>query len=139
MEQLMSIKKFKQDGSKANEGVWFDYPANNDGTIPRVKLAREGRSNKKWLATFRDVTKDLDTDNLTPEEDFIVGVEVFAKAVVLNWENIQPEDDGVVLEDTAEAKIALLSSPDWTDFYTELKDKANAKANFTNKEKAAKN
>lgn len=135
----MSIKKFKQDGSKANEGVWFDYPANKDGTIPRVRLAREGRSNKKWLATFRDVTKDLDTDNLTPEEDFAVGVEVFARSVVLSWENIQPEDDGATLDDTTEAKIALLSSPDWTDFYTELKDKANAKANFTAKEKAAKN
>lgn len=135
----MSIKKFKQDGSKANEGVWFDYPANADKTIPRVKLAREGRSNKKWLATFRDVTKDLDTDNLNAEEDFATGVEVFSKAVVLTWENIQPNDDGVNLEDTVEARIALLSDPDWTDFYTDLKDKANDRANFKAKETAAKN
>lgn len=135
----MSIKKFKQDGSKANDGVWFDYPANADKTIPRVKLAREGRSNKKWLAVFRDVTKDLDTDNLSPEEDFGIGVEVFCKAVVLSWENIQPNDDGVTLPDEVGARITLLSDPDWTDFYTDLKDKANARANFSNKEKAAKN
>lgn len=135
----MSIKKFKQDGSKANEGVWFDYPANADGSIPRVKLAREGRSNKKWLAVFRDVTKDLDTDNLSPEEDFAVGVEVFCKAVVLAWENIQPEDDGVILEDAVEARIQLLSNPDWADFYSDLKDKSNSRDNFKAKEKAAKN
>lgn len=135
----MSIKKFKQDGSKANEGVWFDYPANADSTIPRVKLAREGRSNKKWLATFRDVTKDLDTDNLSAEEDFATGVEVFSRAVILAWENIQPNDDGNALEDTVEARIALLGDPDWTDFYTDLKDKANKRENFANKEKAAKN
>jgi hypothetical protein len=135
----VSIKKFKQDGSKANEGVWFDYPANTDNTIPRVKLAREGRSNKKWLATFRDVTKDLDTDNLSAEEDFATGVEVFSRAVVLVWENIQPNDDGVALADTVEAKLALLSDPDWTDFYSDLKDKANDRANFKSKEKAAKN
>ena len=135
----MSIKKFKQDGGKANEGVWFDYPANADGSIPRVKLAREGRSNKKWLAVFREVTKDLDTDNLSPEEDFGVGVEVFAKAVVLDWEHIQPNDDGVELANDLGARIALLSDPDWTDFYTDLKDKANKRENFANKEKAAKN
>lgn len=135
----MSIKKFKQDGSKANDGVWFDYPANADGTIPRVKLAREGRSNKKWLAIFRDVTKDLDTDNLSAEEDFATGVEVFSRAVVLAWENIQPDDNGVALDDTVEARISLLSDPDWTDFYTDLKDKANLRTNFVAKEKAAKN
>lgn len=135
----MSIKKFKQDGSKANEGVWFDYPANADGTVPRVKLAREGRSNKRWLAIFREVTKELDTDNLSAEEDFKTGVEVFAKAVVLDWEHIQPNDDGVSLDNTVEARIALLADPDWTDFYSDLKDKANERANFKAKEKAAKN
>lgn len=135
----MSIKQFKQDGKKANEGTWFDYPANADGTIPRVKLAREGRSNKKWLATFREVTKDLDTDNLSAEEDFATGVEVFCKAVVLAWENIQPNDDGDAWFDTAEARIKLLSDPDWTDFYTDLKDKANSRDNFKATEKAAKN
>lgn len=135
----MGIRKFKQDGKIANEGKWFPLDANPDGTIPRVLLAREGRSNKKWLATFRDVTKDLDTDNLTAEEDFATGVEVFARAVVLAWENIQPNEDGVALEDTVEARIALLSDPDWTDFYTDLKDKANDRANFKAQEKAAKN
>lgn len=135
----MSIKQFKQDGAKANDGVWFDYPANADGTIPRVRLAREGRSNKRWLAVFREVTKDLDTDNLSGEQDFTVGVEVFSKAVALGWENIQPNDDGVVLDDTVEARIKLLGDPDWTDFYTDLKDKANARDNFKAKEKAAKN
>ena len=135
----MSIKKFKQDGKVANEGKWFDYPANKDNTIPRVKLAREGRSNKKWLATFRDVTKDLDTDNLSAEEDFGIGVEVFAKAVVLDWEHIQPNDDGVEVPFETGRVIALLSDPDWTDFYTDLKDKANKRENFAAKEKAAKN
>ena len=135
----MSIKKFKQDGKVANEGKWFDFDANADGTIPRVKLAREGRSNKRWLATFRDVTKDLDTDNLSAEEDFGIGVEVFCKAVVLAWENIQPNDDGVTLADDVSARITLLSDPDWTDFYTDLKDKANLRTNFVAKEKAAKN
>lgn len=135
----MGIKQFKQDGTKANEGVWFEYPANLDGTIPKVKLAREGRSNKKWLATFRDVTKDLDTDNLSAEEDFATGVEVFSKAVVLDWENIQPNDDGVILPYETANVISLLSDPDWTDFYTDLKDKANSRDNFKAKEKAAKN
>lgn len=135
----MSIKQFKQDGAKANDGVWFDYPANADNTIPRVKLAREGRSNKRWLAVFREVTKDLDTDNLSAEQDFKVGVEVFAKAVVLDWEHIQPNDDGVDIPFEIERVIALLNDPDWTDFYTDLKDKANSRTNFANKEKAVKN
>lgn len=135
----MGIKQFKQDGTKANDGVWFSYPANADKTIPRVKLAREGRSNKRWLVVLREVTKDLDTDNLEAEQDFATGVEVFSKAVVLAWENIQPNDDGVVLADTVEARIALLGDPDWTDFYTDLKDKANLRDNFKSKEKAAKN
>ena len=135
----MSIKQFKQDGTAANEGVWFTYPANKDGTIPRVRLAREGRSNKRWLSTFRDVTKDLDTDNLSAEEDFATGVEVFCKAVLLEWEHIQPNDDGVEVPSETPRFIAMLSDPDWTDFYTDLKDKANLRDNFKKKEKEAKN
>ncbi|HWT40490.1 MAG TPA: hypothetical protein VN081_04480, partial [Dongiaceae bacterium] len=111
----MSIKsKFKQDVSKANEGVWFDYPANADGSIPRVKLARFGRSNKRWLAAFREATKDLDTDNLSPEEDFQITVQVFCESVLQGWENMQPEDDGKPLDFTVGNAITFLSNPEWT-------------------------
>lgn len=135
----MSIKNFKQDSKKAIEGVWFDYPANADKTIPRVRLARDGRANKKWLAVFRDVTKDLDTDNLSADEDFNVSLEVFCKAVLLEWQNVQPNDDGVNLADTYEARFEFLSNPDWADFYSDMKDKAGLRDNFKAKEKAAKN
>jgi hypothetical protein len=135
----VSIKKFKQNGASANDGVWFAFDANADNTIPRVKLAREGRSNKKWLATYRDTTKGVDTDELSTEADFAMGVEVFAKAVVLDWEHIQPNDDGVEVPFETSRVIALLSDPDWTDFYTDLKDKANDRKNFKAKEAEAKN
>lgn len=136
----MSIKsKFKQDVSKANEGVWFDYPANADATIPRVKLARFGRTNKKWLAAFREATKDLDTDNLSQDEDFQITVQVFCESVLLGWEHMQPEDDGVELEYSTANAIKFLSDPEWTDFFADLQQKSNARDNFKKREKEAKN
>lgn len=127
----MSLKdKFKADSSLVRDGVWFDLEKNADGTRARVKLRRNGRGNPKWSTAFRAHTADRDMEAVSPEEDELITAEVFAEANVVDWEHIQPEDDGVELPFSIENAKKLLSDPDWVSLLSDWQIKSNTIANF---------
>lgn len=144
----MSLKSaFKTNSAAANEGVWVDLTShpNKDGSIPGFLLARVSKQNKKYQAALREVTRDAGTTveglpDITNIEDGKLA-EVFAKTVVLNWRNFQPEDDGVNLEYSTENAVSVFANSDWADLYDYLVSKAQAAATFREKatEAAAKN
>ena len=129
----MSLKsKFKSNSALINDGVWFDVVTNSDGTKCRVKLRRHGRGNRHWLQAYRDRTANVDTDNLSPEEDELLTADVFMDAIVVEWENFQPEDDGVNLTDRDEMRV-LLKDPDWVDLLKDWQAKSNTLKEFQDK------
>jgi hypothetical protein len=92
----MSLKgQFKTEAALVRDGTWFDVTTNSDGSKCRVKLRRSGRGNPLWGIAFREQTKDVDTDALTPQEDAVIMGRTMAEAAVVDWEHMQPEDDGV--------------------------------------------
>lgn len=132
----MSLKsKFKSNATKIQEGVWFDVAPNKDGTLARVKLRRQGRSNRLWTAAFRERTKDLDMDKVTVEEDEIITADVFVDACVVDWEHLQLEDDGVELAFSEHAARDLLKDPDWNDLLKDWQAKAAGLAPFQDEAK----
>lgn len=133
----MSLKKkFKTSSRLVEEGVWFDVTTNEDGTLCRVRLRRSGRSNRKWVASFRDNTADVDMDNLSVEEDEAITAKVFVEACVVDWEHLQLEDDGKEIPFSPEKALEILSDPDWIELLKDWQSKANGMAGFQEAKKA---
>ena len=138
----MSLRaKYHTDSKLRNDGVWFDVAENSDGTKARVKLRRNGRGSHRWMKEFRRISKDKDIDSLSPEEDAELTAEVFARATVVTWENLQLDDDGKELKHSEEAAIELLKNPDWLDLLQDWQAKASDVSNFQKRkrEKELKN
>ena len=126
----MSLKKkFKTDSNAANEGVWFDFTEcpNEDGTVPGFKLARKTGQNKAYSRAMREFTKEHTTEegvadfsDLSEEEAEAVELDVFCSALLLEWRNFQPNDDGKAMDYSRENAKAIFGDPDWTDLYKDL-------------------
>lgn len=137
----MSLKTaFKTNAAVATEGVWFDYTENADGTTPGFKLARAGRQNKKYSIALRKMAEKqagragvANFDTLSSVESDKLALELIVDHVLLDWRNIQPEDDGVVLPFSRENALALLGNPDWADLLSDLEEKALNADNFREK------
>lgn len=133
---MKSLKaKFKTSSRLVQEGVWFDVAENSDKTICRVRLRRSGRSNRDWVTAFRDRTSAVDMEVISSDEDEQITADVFVTACVVDWENMQPEDDGNPIPFSKEAAMELLSNPDWIDLLKELQTKAMGVAGFQEKKK----
>lgn len=127
----MSIKsQFKSDAAKVTNGVWFPYEANSDGSIPRFLLARISISNPKYLKAVQDKAQRNGDKTLTVAEEEAQSVENLADAVVLNWENFQPNDDGTNLDYSRENVIAIFGDPDWNDLKIDIRTKALDLSNY---------
>ena len=127
----MSLKsKFKTNAALVQGGKWFDVTTNTDGTLCRVRLRRQGRANKAWVLAFRENTDGVDTDNLDVAQDEAITVKSFVTGCVVDWENMQPEDDGKNVKFSSDAALALLSDPDWMDLLKDWQAKAIEIANF---------
>lgn len=122
-------KKFKTDTTAANEGVWFDYAdtPNEDGTVPGFKLARKSAQNKAYSRAMREFTKEHTTEEgvadfstLSEDEAERVELDVFSSALLLDWRNFQPNDDGKEVKFTREAAKEIFGNPDWQDLYKDL-------------------
>lgn len=126
----MSLKKFRTSSKLVTEGAWFNITENSDKTKCRVKLRRSGRANRKWLVSMREHTADIDTDSLSPEEDAKLMATVFAESCVVDWEHLQPEDDGNNLAFSDDNAVNLLTDPEWIDLLSDWQTKAGAAANY---------
>jgi hypothetical protein len=138
----MSLRdKFKTDNDAAREGVWFEFPANSDGTVPAIKLARMSRHNKRYTLAMRRMSSKYETESgvadfssLSEDQAEALLLDVFIDTVLIDWRNIQPEDDGEVLAYSKEAAKQLLGDPSWLDLYTDLNEKARRAASFRGKQ-----
>ncbi len=96
---MSMFKSFKTDTSLEQKGVVIEY---DDF---RVTIARSGGSNKKYAkaleAKTRPIRRAIETDTLGEERGRAILHEVFAEAVVLNWETrigIEEDDWEVGIE-----------------------------------------
>lgn len=156
----MSLKsQFKTNSSLINDGVWFDVCINDDAkpgnlgnmghgdvgtagtpaTKCRVKLRRTGQGNALWSLAWRK-RADISTDELTADQDREFMAEVYADAVVADWEHMQPYKDGEDVPFSREAVVKLLSNPDWLELRNKWREHADSLAPFQDpREEDAKN
>jgi hypothetical protein len=128
--------KYRVDVVSASEGVWFDQIANSDGSVPRFKLARVGRQNKRYTAALRklvgkhEVDGVLDTDTFSENEAEQGMLVAFLDTVLVGWENFQPEDDGKNIPFSKEAAATIFGSEEWYDLYFHLSQLARKASAF---------
>jgi hypothetical protein len=129
--------RFKTDVAAVQSGVWFDMPfaRNADGSVPGFKLARFGLANPKYqkaLALFIEQAGDLET--VSDEQDRERSTRFFVDFAVMDWRNVQPEDDGVELKFSKDAATEILNSWDWVDLLNWLRQRASEQEGFKAKE-----
>jgi hypothetical protein len=121
--------KFKTDKTAEAEGRWVEFPANSDGTIPRVKIARMSAVNPKFQARAeaiaRDLQVDIDLDLLTNEKAKGPMMDLFLDTILLDWEHVQDED-GYLIPFSNARKVM----EDLPDFYEALISLAKSMSTF---------
>jgi hypothetical protein len=84
---------FETDPKAEAEGKWFEFPANKDGTVPRVKLARMARTNPRYVASLEHYSKlykvELAHDLMDSAKGEAPFRAVFCDTILLAWENMQ--------------------------------------------------
>lgn len=125
-------KQFETNVSVENEGVFVDVGIiNEDGSTPEFKLARMGKTNKRYTKTLNRVTRpheraiQLGTMNEAVAERLFR--EVFVDAILLDWRNVQ-DREGKKLPFNRDNALKLLT--DLPELYDELQDKAKKSATF---------
>lgn len=130
--------QFGTDRRLEREGRWFEIEAgrNKDGSIPSFKMARMSANNPAYQAAMERVYKDhgiaIENDTLGNETARPIILKVFAETVLIDWRNIQPEDDGVELPFTADNVVKLMD--DMPDLYEVLAKEAKKIGNYQKRE-----
>jgi hypothetical protein len=133
---------YKTDTVKETEGVWYEIPdcPNEDGSIPKFKLARLTVRNKKYLAACEAhaplVTGKKESE-ISEDEARKYNVSTFVDGVVTEFENV-PKADGSFVKTHGELIGVLCDLP---DLYAELEKFCQMRAVYREKElgEAAKN
>ncbi len=135
--------QFKTNAKLAADGKWFEYPAaaNSDKTIPAFKLASaRSRVNKAFALASKEVAVPYVKDGKIIEgaiEELNAAVaEAFARHVIRDWRNFQPNDDGVNEPFSVEKAVEILTDPEWTELYDDLYARAENADNFRDEQVA---
>jgi len=135
----MSLRSaFKTNRNKEVDGFWFEDTGviNKDGTTPGFLLARASQSNPKFAKAAEQVGKKLkrkiENDLVSNDEAKSINMALFLDTVLLDWRNVQLEDDGVNFPFTrGNADALFLELP---DLYEILDTEAKRASNFRDAE-----
>lgn len=129
-------KQFKTDEKVEKEGVWLEYGSAGEDKPVRIKIARAGGTNSKFLQLLEKRSKpyrrQIQTETIDPKVAENLFMDVYAEAVVLGWENVTAADLGEThetpLEFTKENCLKLFKA--LPDLFADLREQANRVALF---------
>lgn len=117
------FKQYKTDKKTEVDGIWVDFPKNEDGTVPQFLVARVGPSNPKYVAAYERNSKpyrsQIRKEMLSEELSAKVLYTSFAEGCIRDWRNVQ-DAEGKPLPCTRENAIWLFNQlPElYNDLYT---------------------
>lgn len=88
----MSLKAlFKTDSKKEKEGIWIPLPQGEGEPDARFLVAVMGPSNKAYVAETNALLKKYKyaLKTMPESKQRELAIEVFAKTILLDWENVQ--------------------------------------------------
>lgn len=122
---------FKTDAEAERVGVWKEFPANTDGSIPAFRIARMAASNPEYQKRLEAAAKkyrvEMTLDVFTESQAFEPMLEVFVDTILVDWRNVQ-DPAGNDIEYTKENAKRLMR--DLPDLYTLLREYASRISSF---------
>ena len=129
---------YKTETELETGGVWQDFGDT------RIKLARSGNKNTKYLKTFKQVMKKHNKANieaLSEKEQDELMAEIFVKGVITAWESkddkdkwvpgiVMPDDKGELSLTPFNLKNAQKCLLDLPDLFGELRNYADDRKTF---------
>ena len=130
------FQQFATNRKAEVEGIEITFGgANPDGTIPTFRIARMGRTNKRYQRMLESETKPhihaIRNDNLAPEVDAAITLKLFVATILLGWNNVQVSEVFGTEESvpfTAENATKLFAA--LPELYDSLKEQATKMSNF---------
>lgn len=123
--------QFKTDTDVETQGLWLEYGETDDGKPIRIRIARAGGANKAYTRLMEAKVKPYRRmiQNETIETAVVEKIlkEVFAKTVVLGWENVQGPD-GKDMPFNEENCIKLFE--DLPDLFRDVQEQSQRQALF---------
>lgn len=87
---------FKTDANLERKGVGIDMPANDDGSVPCIYIARAGRNNPEYQKVVDRIMKPYrraaQVGALPQSKQDVLTRECFAEAGILGWKNVLKSD-----------------------------------------------
>lgn len=124
-------KQFKTDPNYESQGITLEYGNTPNGKPIRIKIARAGGSNSKFLKVLEIKSKpyrrQLQNETIDPKIADNILMEVFAETVVLGWENVE-EENGTPMPFTKENCLRLFR--DLPDLFADIREQASRAALF---------
>jgi hypothetical protein len=124
------------DMDKVNNGVvcQFDAEPNSDGSIPWVKLAHNGTANRRFQSRYEAITKPyrrkLQIGAMKEEEAQALLRKAMVEVCILDWGNIQPDDDGNNIPFSPGAAEDILGNPEFAHFWAWVQAEADNIENY---------
>jgi hypothetical protein len=121
-------KHFKTDTAAEQKGVVLEYPhlANDDGSVPSVRIARAGGSNDAYLkcidVKFKPHRRAIQNGTLPRKIWEKLTREAFAETVVIGWENVQDET-GKSITFSKDAALKLLE--DLPELFKDIQEQSS--------------
>jgi len=144
----MSLRKtFKTDRTADVNGAWVKVGFNERTNKPQeILIARAARTNPEFTKVMEEVyapyQEDLASGTLSDALKTKLSIEVFTKAIIKDWREIDKseltgnDEDGEPLEFTIENVLALFE--ELPDVFPDWENKSNNMSNFRQKELQAK-
>lgn len=123
--------QFATDKKAEVDGVWVEYGANDDGSIPGFKISRMSKANKKYTKALEKATRPhrraIELETMNNELAERIFMEVFVDTVLLEWKNIQAKDGEELL---LSKETAMKLFEDLPELYDDLQEKAKKASLF---------
>lgn len=123
--------QFKTNDELERTGIFLEYGTTDDGKPIRILIARAGGSNlayeKMLEAEVKPYRRQLQNETLDTGVVLRVLKKVFAKTIVLGWENVQ-DKDGKPLPFTVDNCIKLFD--DLPDLFKDIQEQSQRAALF---------
>lgn len=134
--------QFKTDAELEKSGIVLEYGTNSKGSPIGIRIARAGGANQAYTNLLEAKTKPHKRaiQNETIETPTVTRIlhEVFARTVVLGWENVEDEN-GVAMDFNVDNCVRLFT--DLPDLFRDVQEQAQKSVLFRGEilEKDAKN
>lgn len=131
------IRNFKMNDTAVAKGVPVTLPANDDGSIPTIYVARMHASNQRYqkavTAALKPYQFEIQHNKLAEEKAKELMRGVFCRTVVTGWANIMksdvtgnPEDQGYVQFTPEAAETLFEALPELYELLQQKAQDANA-------------